>query len=56
MCNTNINKKKREEVILSPVTTSPITTDNSKKGRDNTKTPLKYSITERLRTAIERSA
>ena len=37
------------------MTKAPTLTEKSKKHRDNTKTPQKTSITQRLRTDLERS-
>ena len=42
------NKRKKEEVRLSPMTKAPIPTENSKP-------PLKTSISQRLRTDLGRS-
>ena len=44
-----------EEISLSPVTKAPTQTEKSKMQRDNTKTPPKTSITQRLRTDLGRS-
>ena len=46
----NTCKEKKEEIWLSPITKAPTPTEKSKKKRDNTKTPPKTSITQRLRT------
>ena len=46
---------KKEEIWLSPMTKAPTPTEKSKKQRDNTKTPPKTSITQRLRTDLGRS-
>ena len=43
-------QEKKEEIWLSPMTKAPTPTEKSKKQRDNTKTPPKTSITQRLRT------
>ena len=48
-------KEKREEIGLSPMTKALTPTSKFKKQRDNTKTPLKTSITQRLRTDLGRS-
>ena len=46
---------KKEEIWLSPMTKAPTPTEKSKKQRDNTKSPPKTSITQRLRTDLGRS-
>ena len=51
----NSIKKKKEEIWLSFMTKAPTATETSKKQRDNTKTPPKTSITQRLRTDLGRS-
>ena len=53
--NTYIYIEKKKEIWLSPMTKTPSTTEKSKKQRDNTKTPPKTSITQRLRTDLGRS-
>ena len=47
-------QEKKEEIWLSPMTKAPTPTEKSKKQRDNTKTPPKTSITQRLRTDLGR--
>ena len=42
--------EKKEEIWLSPVTKTPTPTEQSKKQRDNIKTPPKTLITQLLRT------
>ena len=49
------NEEKKEEIWLSLMTKAPTPTEKSKKQRDNTKTPPKTSITQRLRTDLRRS-
>ena len=49
-------KEKKEEIWLSPMTKAPTPNEKSKKQRDNTKTPQKTSITQRLQTDLGRSA
>ena len=44
-----IFREKKEEIWLSPVTKTPTPTEQSKKQRDNTKTPPKSLITQLLR-------
>ena len=39
-------------LFLSPMTKAPTPTEKSKKQRNNTKTPPKTSITQRLRTDL----
>ena len=51
----HLQEKKEEEIFLSPLTKTPTSTENSKKKRDNTNTPPKTSITQRLRTDLGRS-
>ena len=51
----SFHKKKREEILLSPMTKAPSPTEKSKKQRDNTKTPPKLSITQNLRTQDEKT-
>ena len=51
----SFHKKKMEEILLSPMTKAPSSTEKSKKQRDNTKTPLKSSITQRLLTEDEKT-
>ena len=46
---------KKEEIWLGPITKAPTPTEKSKKQRGHTKTPPKFSITQRLRTDIRRS-
>ena len=46
---------KTEEIWLSPMTKTPTPTEKSKKQRDNTKTPPKTTITQRLWTELGRS-
>ena len=48
-------QEKKEEIWQSPMTKAHTPTEKSKKQRDNTKTPLKTSITQRLRTDLGRS-
>ena len=48
-------KEKKEEIWLSPVTKTPTPTEQSKKQRDNIKTPPKTLITQLLRTDLGRS-
>ena len=48
-------KEKTEEIWLSPVTKNPTPTEQSKKHRNNIKTPPKTSITQLLRTDLGRS-
>ena len=48
-------KEKKEEIWLSPVTKTPTPTEQSKKQRDNIKTPPKTLITQPLRTDLGRS-
>ena len=45
-----------EEIWLGPMTKAPTPIENPKKQRDNTKTPTKTSITQRLRTDLGLSA
>ena len=47
--------EKKEEIWLSPVTKTPTHTEQSKKQRDNLKTPPKTLITQLLRTDLGRS-
>ena len=42
--------EKKEEIWLNPVTKTPTPTEQSKKQRDNIKTPPKTLITQLLRT------
>ena len=54
--NINANyQEKKEEIWLSPMTKAPTPTEKSKKQCDNTKTPPKTSITQRLRIELGRS-
>ena len=46
--------EKKEKIWLSPMTKAPAPTEKSKKQRENTITPPKTSITQRLRTDIGR--
>ena len=48
-------QEKKEEIWLSPVTKTPTPTEQSKKQRDNIKTPPKTLITQLLRTDLGRS-
>ena len=49
-------QEKKEEIWFSPMTKAPTPTKQKfKKQRDNTKTPPKTSITQRLRTDSGRS-
>ena len=48
-------QEKKEEIWLSPVTKTPTPTEQSKKQRDNIKTPPKTFITQLLRTDLGRS-
>ena len=48
MCASFILLKKKEEIWLSHVTKTPAPTEQSKKRRDNIKTPPKTLITQRL--------
>ena len=48
-------KEKKEEIWLSTVTKTPTPTEQSKKQRDNIKTPPKTLITQLLRTDLGRS-
>ena len=50
-----LQKEKKKEIWLSPMTKAPKPTEKSKKQVDNTKTPPKTSITQRLRTDLGRS-
>ena len=50
-----IQYNKEKEIWLSPMTKAPTPTEQSKKQRDNTQTPPKTSITQRLRTDLRRS-
>ena len=45
----------KEEIWLNHITKALTPTENSKKQSDNTKTPPKYSITQRLRTDLGRT-
>ena len=55
-CNTlRQQQEKKEEIWLSPVTKTPTPTEQSKKQRDNIKTPPKTLITQLLRTDLGRS-
>ena len=45
-------KRKKEESWLSPMTKAPPPTQNSKKQSDNTKTPPKFSMAQRLLTDL----
>ena len=51
-CLMNIREKGRD---LTPVTKTPTPTEQSKKQRDNIKTPPKTLITQLLRTDLGRS-
>ena len=51
----NVYQEKKEEIWLSPVTKTPTPTEQSKKQRDNIKTPPKTLITQLLRTDLGRS-
>ena len=53
--NKTIEKEKKEEIWLSPVTKAPTPTEKSKKQRDNIKNATKTFITQRLRTDLGRS-
>ena len=46
---------KKEEIWLGPMTEAPTLREQSKKQRENTKTPPKTSITQRLLTDLGRS-
>ena len=48
-------QENKEEIWLSPMTKTLIPTEKSKKQRDNTKTPSKTTITQRLQTDLGRS-
>ena len=48
-------KKEKDDLWLNPMTKVPTATEKSKKQRDNTKTPPKTSITQRLQTDLGRS-
>ena len=48
--------ERKEEIWLSPMTKAPTPTEKPKKQRDNTQTPQKTSITQRLQTDLRRSA
>ena len=48
------NNEKKKEIWPSPMTKPPIPTENSKT-KDNTQTPPKTSVTQRLRTDLGRS-
>ena len=50
-----LTSEKKEEIWHIPMTKAPTPTEKSKKQRDNTKPPPKASITQRLRTYLERS-
>ena len=50
-----MQSEKKEEIWLSPVTKTPAPTEQSKKQRDNIKTPPKTLITQLLRTDLGRS-
>ena len=50
-----LREKGKEEIWLSPVTKTPTPTEQSKKQRDNIKTPPKTLITQLLRTDLGRS-
>ena len=47
--------EKKEKIWLSPKTKAPTPTEKSEKQHDNTKTPSKTSIIQRLRTDLGRS-
>ena len=47
-------QEKKEEISLSPMTKVPTPTEKSKKQRDNIKNARKTSITQWLRTDLER--
>ena len=53
--NNCVWSEKKEEIWLSPVTKTPTPTEQSKKQRDNIKTPPKTLITQLLRTDLGRS-
>ena len=53
MCSVRFRKK--ENILLSPMTKAPTQTEKSKQQHDNTKTPPKTSISQRLRTDLGRS-
>ena len=46
--------REKEEIWLSPMTKAPTSTEKSKKQRDNTQTPPKPPITQRLWTDLGR--
>ena len=50
-----VKEEKKEEIWLSPVTKTPTPAEQSKKQRDNIKTPPKTLITQLLRTDLGRS-
>ena len=50
-----LQKEKKEEIWLSPMTKAPTPAELSKGQGDNTKTPQKSSITQRSRTDLGRS-
>ena len=45
----------KDDILLSPMTKALTPTEHFKKQSDNTKTPPKHSITQRLRTDLGRS-
>ena len=47
-------EEKKEDILPSPMTKVPTFTEKSKRQCDNTKTPPKTSITQRLPTDLER--
>ena len=47
-------QEKKEEIWLSPMTKAPTPTEKSKKQRDNIRNATKTSITQRLRTGLEK--
>ena len=47
--------REKEHIWLSPMTKAPTPTENSRKQSDSTTTPLKTSITKRLRIDLGRS-
>ena len=57
VCETRmpITTTKKGEILLSPMTKTLTPTGNPQKQHDNTKTPPKTSITQRLRTDLGRS-
>ena len=49
-------EEKKDEIWLSPMTKAPTPTEKSKKQRANTKSPPKYSISQRLRADLGQSS